>query len=82
MKLNQINSLDRKARKFLLENCVSKNGAEIKLFGFNGYLNGDEVKDITLIRKNSKWEVFNTTEKVLSISGMGNLFSLTRNTIS
>mgnify|MGYP003659028244 CR=1 FL=1 len=82
MKINQTNSLNKKARKFLLANCVSKRGAEIKLFGFNGYLNGNEVQDITLIRKNSKWEVFNTTEKVLSISGMGNLFSLTINTIS
>ena len=81
MKVNQKDSLNRKARKYLLSNCVSKRGAEVILFGFNGYLNGSEVEDITLIRRSSKWEVFNTSEKVLSINGVADSFSLTRNSI-
>lgn len=81
MKVNQTNSLNRKARKYLLSNCVSKRGAEVMLFGFNGYLNGDEVENLTLIRRNSKWEVSRTGEKVLSINGEARSFSLTRNSI-
>lgn len=81
MQVNQVNSLNRKARKYLLSHCVSKRGAEVMLFGFNGYLNGQEVEGVTLIRKNSKWEVFNTYEKVLSINGNADSFSLTRNSI-
>lgn len=81
MKVNQTNSLNRKARKYLLDHCVSKRGAEVMLFGFTGYLNGNEVEDTTLIRVNSKWEVFRTSEKVLSINGIADSFSLTRNSI-
>ena len=81
MKINQTNSLNRKARKYLLSNCVSKRGAEVMLFGFSGYLNGNEVEDITLIRRSSGWGVFGTFEKVLSINGEADSFSLTRNSI-
>lgn len=81
MRINQTNSLNRKARKYLLSNCVSKRGAEVMLFGFSGYLNGNEVDDIALIRENSKWKVFSTSEKVLSINGEARSFSLTRNSI-
>ena len=82
MKVNQTIGLNRKARKYLLEHCVSKRGAEIMAFGFNGFINGNEVEDVTLIRESSKWKVFRTNEEILSISGIIDSFSMTRNTIS
>jgi hypothetical protein len=78
MKITQINGLNKMARTYLLGNLVSKKGAEVMLFGFNGYINGMEVEDLTLIRNNSKWEVFSTSQKIMSISGKADLFSLTR----
>lgn len=81
MKVNQTNGLNRKARTFLLEHCISKRGAEIMAFGFTGFLNGNEVEDVTLIRENSKWKVFRTNELILSISGIIDSFSMTKNTV-
>ena len=82
MKINQTNGLNRQARKFLLSNLVSKRGAEVELYGFNGYLNGNEVEDITLIRKNGKWQVVETSELVFSLNGTADFFSVTDNTIN
>lgn len=81
MKVNQTNGLNRKARKYLLDHCVSKRGAEIMAFGFTGFLNGNEVEDVTLIRESSKWKVFRTNEQILSIYGIIDSFSMTRNTV-
>jgi len=81
MKVNQINGLNRKARKYLLDHCVSKRGAEVMAFSFEGFINGKEVEDVTLIRQDSKWKVFSSNEQILSISGIIDCFSVTRNTI-
>ena len=77
MTITQINGLNKRARTYLLSNCVSKRGAEVMLFGFNGYLNGIEAEDLTLIRKNSKWEVLSTSENIVSINGEAAFFLLT-----
>lgn len=69
--------MNRKARKFLLSHNISKKGAEIALVGFTGYVNGESVKDITLIRYSGKWEIFATHEKVQSICGEAYAFFLT-----
>lgn len=81
MKVNQINGLNRKARKFLLDHCVSKRGAEVIAFDFTGFINGNEVENETLIRENSKWRIFNSSEMIQSIRGKIDSFSMTRNTI-
>jgi hypothetical protein len=81
MVVAQTNGLNRQARKFLLENCISKRGAEVIAFGFSGYLNGQEVEDITLIRETSKWSVLSTREKIVSINGEMDSFSLTKNSL-
>lgn len=81
MKINQIIGLNRKARTFLLENCISKRGVEVMVFGFIGYINGEYVENITLIRKFGSWERFDTKEQILSISGKAETFNMTRNTI-
>lgn len=81
MVINQKNSLNRKARRFLLSHCISKRGAEVMFYGFDGYLNGDIVQNATLIRRNGKWEVFSTSETVLSINGEADGFSLTKNSL-
>jgi transposase-like protein len=82
MKINQINGLNRKARKFLLSNCVSKRAAEVMAYGFNGYINGENHEDETLIRVKGKWQVCSTGEKIISIGGEICFFSVTENTIS
>ncbi len=81
MKVNQINGLNRKARTFLLDHCVSKKGVEVMVFNFSGFINGQEYKNETLIRVNGKWEIFKTKEQVLSIGGEIDCFSMTKNTI-
>lgn len=81
-KINQINGLNRKARTYLLDHCVSRRGAEVVAYGFTGYLNGDWVDDAILIRRSSKWYNFNSNERVFSLKGeLENGFSMTRNTI-
>lgn len=80
-KVNQIPSLNKKARKFLLDHCISKRGVEVMAFGFNGYINGNNVNDITLIRLAGKWVIHSTHENVLSISGEVESFHLTKNTL-
>lgn len=81
MTINQINGLNRKARVFLLDNCVSVKGAEVMVYGFTGHVNGEGVEDITLIREKSKWKVFGTDEIILSINGNAEFFNMTENTI-
>lgn len=75
--INQINSMNRKARKFLLSHNISKKGAEVALVSFTGYINGNYVKEVTLMRLNGKWEIFATHEKVQSICGEAYAFFLT-----
>ena len=81
MNINQITGLNRKARKFLLEHCVSKRGVEIMSFGFSGYINGETYENGTLIRYSGKWEVFQTKEQIMSICGEIDCFNMTKNTI-
>jgi len=81
LKINQLQGLNRKARIFLLANCVSKRGVEVMAWGFNGFLNGNDVQNLTLIRENGKWIVFNTKELILSLKGIINYFQTTKNTI-
>ena len=81
MKINQIKGLNRQARKFLLEHCVSKRNAEVMAFWFNGYINGQEVEDETLIRESGKWYTFRNRIPIQSIYGEVEGFNLTRNTI-
>lgn len=76
MTTNQIAGLNRQARKYLLENCISKRGFEVIAWGFTGYLNSNEVEGVTLIRIKSKWKVFNTNELILSIKGEIDFFSI------
>jgi hypothetical protein len=80
-KVNQITGLNKKARTFLLEHCVSKKGAEVMAYTFKGFINGQEVNDITLIRKESKWEIFATKEAIQSINGTVEFFAMTKNTV-
>lgn len=81
MKVNQIKGLNRQARKFLKENCVSKRGVEVMALGFKGYMNGIERINVALIRKDGCWIMFSTDEKILSINGSVDCFSTTKNTI-
>ena len=81
MKVNQIQGLNRQARKFLLEHCVSKRGVEIMAYGFTGYINSNEVEDVTLIRLGGKWEVFRSHEPIFSVNGNVEFFVMTENTI-
>lgn len=84
--IKNINSLNRQARKYLLEHCVSKRGAEVIVNNFSGYINSDYVSDIELIRRKSKWFTFSyggfDEKLILSLSGNHDGFSMTRNTIS
>ena len=81
MKINQITGLNILARKFLLEHCISKRGAEVMVFDFCGFINGQYLDRVSLIRTNSKWEVLSTKERILTISGIADSFSLTKNTL-
>lgn len=81
MKINQITSLNRQARQYLLDYCISKKGVEIMAFGFTGYINGEKYESITLIRKNNKWQIFTNSQLIQSIKGTLNQFSMTRNTL-
>lgn len=81
MTINQIKGLNRKARAFLLDHCVSRRGVEVMAFNFNGYINGQTFENTTLIRINSKWQVFSTKECIISIYGEIDCFNMTRNTI-
>lgn len=80
-KINQIPSLNKKARSFLLEHCVSKRGAEVMAFSFTGYINSNDVEDKTLIRISGKWFIHSTHERIVSISGNVDSFHLTKNTL-
>lgn len=81
MKVNKISGLNRKARKFLLEHCISKRGVEVMAWRFTGYINGEVKEDVSLIRRDSKWQIYATREIILSIYGDIAFFTLTRNTI-
>lgn len=81
MKTLSKESLNKKAKAFLLDHCVSVKNAEVMAFGFTGFINSNELKDVTLIRENGDWRIFNSLEQVLSINGTIDCFSLTRNTI-
>lgn len=81
MKVNQIEGINRKARKFLMDNLCSKRGAEVMAYGFSGYLNSNEVENITLIRRNSKWYVSGSAgERVHGLKGSIEFFITTENT--
>ena len=69
MKVNQINGLNRQARKFLKENLITTRQADVLATLFEGHLNGEWRKGITLERKNGKWFHFSTGEEILSING-------------
>lgn len=73
--------LNRKARKFLLQHCVSKRNAEIIAYDFSGFLNSNDVNNLELIREHGKWRVFGSMDKILSLKGDIDCFFLTRNTI-
>jgi hypothetical protein len=79
--INQLNGLNRKARNFLLDHCVSKKGAEIMAIGFAGYINGQYYEGTTLIRYDGQWQVFATHEAVVTISGEIDCFCMTINTV-
>ena len=76
MKINQLTGLNRQAKKFLLDNNISAKKIRIMAFGFKGYINGEWVDDLSLIRKGGKWFIFRYNEPVLSISGNINYFYL------
>lgn len=69
IRINQIEGLNRQARKFLKENLITTRGADVLGAYFIGYLNGMYREGITLVRKNGKWYHFSTDEKILSING-------------
>lgn len=84
MEINNLKSLNKKAREFLLEHCVSKRGAEIIVYNFTGYINSNYFEKVDLIRKQSKWYFFATNfnrEQILGLGGEIEGFCLTRNTI-
>ena len=81
MKVNQISGLNKKARTFLLEHCVSKKGVEVMAYRFTGYINGEFKNDVTLIRRDYKWTIYQSSENILSINGVLEFFAMTRNTI-
>jgi len=81
MKVNQISGLNKKARTFLLEHCVSKKGVEVMVYRFTGYINGEFKDDVTLIRRDYKWTIYQNSENILSINGVLEFFAMTRNTI-
>jgi len=81
MKVNQISGLNKKARTFLLEHCVSKKGVEVMAYRFTGYINGEFKDDVTLIRRDYKWTIYQSSENILSINGVLEFFAMTRNTI-
>lgn len=81
MKVNQISGLNRQAKKFLLENCVSRKGVEVMASGFTGYINGQNFENVTLIREYGKWIVFKDKEYIQSIYGDVNCFLLTKKTL-
>ncbi len=85
MKINQLIGLNKQARHFLLENCISKRAADIMACGFSGYLNGIEVNDkIDLIRENGKWRAIGSIieyGKIVSLKGDIDCFFLLRSTV-
>ena len=83
IKVNNKSDLNRKARAFLLDHCISKRSAEILCHGFSGYINGDRHENVSLIREKGVWSTFGCAyrEQVLSLSGKVESFHLTRNTI-
>ena len=76
-----LTTLNKKAREFLLDHCVSRRGAEVMAFGFTGYINGESHENTTLIRRAGNWEVFETSETINSLKGDIYSFSLTNNTL-
>ena len=81
IQVNQIRGLNKKARKFLLEHCVSKRGVEVIASNFTGYINGITFENVDLIREGGKWRVFGYSLQIESLGGSVEYFSLTKNTI-
>lgn len=81
--VNNKADLNKKAKAFLLDHCISKRSAEILCHGFTGYINGDYHQNVSLIRENGVWSTFGCAyrEQVLSLCGKVESFHLTRNTI-
>lgn len=69
MKINQLNGLNRQARKFLVENLITVKNYPVLGCMFNGFINGMERINVTIERKNGKWYHFSTGEEIKSIKG-------------
>ena len=76
MKINQLPSLNRQARKFLLNNCISTKSADVNAFFFTGYLNGESVERTSLKRVDGQW--MNGDNFVLSLEGELGMFGLVK----
>jgi hypothetical protein len=74
--VNQLEGLNRKARKYLMSILISVKGYDVTAFGFSGYINGNEVTNITLVRENKVWSIIEG-EKILSIRGEVRFFTAT-----
>jgi hypothetical protein len=81
--IKNIRALNRKARKYLLEHCVSRRAAEVIAHDFTGYINSNYYENVSLIRKNGKWRLFGQyfDGYINGLGGEFDGFSMTRNTI-
>lgn len=82
IKISSKQSLNKKARAFLLDHCISKRAADILAGSFTGYINGDFREDVTLHRQSGKWEITLKKESILSINGELEGFYLLKSSIS
>lgn len=75
------NTLNIKARLFLLDHCVSKRAADILVSNFTGYVNGDYVEGATLMRIDGVWYVGSHGPIIKTLGGNAYAFHLVRTTI-
>lgn len=76
IKINQIPGLNRQARKFLLENCISVRNYPVTGWGFTGYINSNWFDNIRIERTTKGWIVCSTEEPILGIKGELEFFTV------
>ncbi len=57
IKTSSTSSLNRHARSYLLNNCISRKMFPVAVFGFTGYVNGFPVEDAYLYREQGEWRI-------------------------
>ena len=77
MKISNLNNLNKAARAFLMENYISKKGYPVRVLGFTGYINSNNVDNVSIERTvKGGWIVCHTEEQILSLAGEIGCFSL------